>query len=149
MRRNRRQGETEAKTIGEINIFADLIELLTKETLAVERLSHQRLRGRNVDVDRIDPRTGDFPTSLSHVFLYGWPGFRMVFLEPHVVNGAFVAECVIRIFFEALEVFEERIGHEFTNCVLHSPVPLRVEMRCADHVQERLAIVELLTGDRG
>jgi hypothetical protein len=52
----------------------------------------------------------------------------MIFLEPHVMDRAFIVEGVVRIFFKALEVFEKRVGHEFANRVLHGPVPLRIEM---------------------
>ena len=58
----------------------------------------------------------------------------MIFLEPHVMDRAFIVESVIRILFETFEIFEEGIGNELANGVLHGPVPLRIEMRRANHV---------------
>ena len=63
------------------------------------------------------------------------------------MDCAFIVESVIRIFFEAFEILEEGIGNELANGVLHRPVPLRVEMRRANHVKDRLRFLARLLAE--
>src|SRR2546426_12741609 len=135
------QSESEAETIGQVYILTHFAKLLTKETLAVQRLPHQRFRRWHVHVHRIDPRARKSPTSAGNVLLHSGPSLRVILLEPHVVDGAFVVESIVRILFEAFEVFEKGVRHKLANRVLHRPIPLRVEMRSRYYIEPRLRIL--------
>src|ERR1700687_5755449 len=128
MRRDRRKGKAQAKKIGQVNILTYSAKLLTKETLSVERLPHQRFRRWHVHVYGVDPGARQSPTSRGNILLQGGPGFRVILLEPHVVDRPLIIESVIRVLLEAFEVFEKSVRHKFANRVLHGPVPLGVEM---------------------
>src|SRR5947208_9421111 len=103
------QSESEAETIGQVYILTHFAKLLTKETLSVQRLPHQRFRRWHIHVHRIDPRARKSPTSVDNVLLHGGPSLRVILLEPHVVDRAFVIESIVRIFFEPLEVLEKGV----------------------------------------
>ena len=124
--------------------MANPAKLLAEEMLSVEGLPHQRFRRWHIHVYSVDPGACEFPTSGGDILLHGGPGFRVILLEPHVVNSAFVVEVVIGILLQAFEVLKKSVRHKLANRVLHGPVPLRVEMRCAHDIQHRLRAAGLL-----
>src|SRR5437016_2498132 len=112
MRGDRRKRKAKTETIRQVNILTDFAKLLTKETLSVERLPHQRFRRGHVHVYGVDPGACQSPASRGNVFLQGGPGVRVILLEPHVVDRAFIVEGVIRILLEPFEVFEKSVRHK-------------------------------------
>src|SRR5207247_6838703 len=111
------QSESEAETIGQVYILTHFAKLLTKETLAVQRLPHQRFRRWHIHVHRIDPRPSQPPTSVGNVLLHRGPSFRVILLEPHVMDRAFVVESVIRKLLEPFEVLKKTIRHNIASGV--------------------------------
>jgi len=63
------------------------------------------------------------------------------------VNRTFVVEGVVRVLLQPFKIVEESIGYKLSNCVLHRPIPLRVKVRRANHVENWFGSLLALAGE--
>ncbi len=140
MRGERRQRLREAEAVGQEQVPSGLADRPFEIAGAVEDLADDRLRRRQVGVERLPGGAGGEPAPLGHPPSQGREELRMALLEQPVAIGTLEVEKVVGEAQEAVLVLAYRPRQEGLRGLAHRPAPLRVEVRERHDVEPRPAL---------
>ena len=133
MSHQRRQSVGKAKAIRQHHIeTASYAKLLLVESVGIEHAMKDAFGRRHHHIACVYRHSANVPLSVPNVVFHLFELRRIVFLHPHVLDGAFVVELEVRILCHQRHVVKERVLDVFRNGGLDSPVPLRVKMGIGD-----------------
>ena len=143
MSHQRRQSVGKAKAIRQHHIeTSSNAELFLVESVSIEHAVKDTFRRRHHHIACIYRHSANVPLSVPNVVLHLFELRRIVFLHPHILDGAFVVELEVRILCHQRHIIHQSVLDVLGNCSLDVPVPLRVKMGIGDE-EECLLILGL------
>ena len=119
---------TEAKTVGQEDIFTAHAEFFVEIAVAQQDITEKSLGRGHVHVAVFVRTPAGIPTPLFDVFFQFLEQFRIVFFHQFVAVRAFEIESIIGVLLEEFEVIEKGLFDTRSDGALQRPVPDGIEV---------------------
>ena len=129
MMHERRKSVGKAKAIRQHHIVAtSYAELLLIEAVSVEHAVEDAFGRRHHHIGSIHRHSTNVPLPVLNILLHLLELCRIVFLHPHILDGAFVVESEGWVLCHQSHVVDQSVLNILRDCGLYIPVPLRIKM---------------------